>query len=502
MSEKRDNILERAIAVVSPAWAFRRAAWRLAMRSYDAGDSGRLNGNWTAVNAAAEVTDSAYRSTVRARARDLERNSDIMESLIRPFTRNVVGSGFRLQSYPRKAGGEIDEALADRIETLWKAWQKPYNCDVIGQQSFAEMCRMIVRRMLVDGGVLVVKNYTSGTQLLPFQLQVREVDDLDMSVGFRSGSGNNIVGGIELESGTNRPLAYYLKGASPDGFTTGEVTRIEANRVMFLYNKKRPSQVREMSQLASSISRVRDVNEYLEAVSVKERVAACMSAAITSQTPPSTIGRGPSAAAQSQDATSGRYGETLGPGQIYYLQPGEDVKSIVPPSYGSNVREFVSLQQRLAGAGQGLSFEATTRDMSEVNYSSARQARIEDQAEYDVMAQYLVDHLLDPVYQEFVISCVLAGKWDAPGFWSNTATYMDHTFMAPGLVWIDPLKEAKADLEAVNGNMDTLANRLARRGLDWQEVLKQRAREVEAEKGLGISQTPTPVKVHTEVNSA
>jgi len=119
-----------------------------------------------------------------------------------------------------------------------------------------------------------------------------------------------------------------------------------------------------------------------------------------------------------------------------------------------------------------------------------------------VMAQYLVDHLLDPVYQEFVISCVLAGKWDAPGFWSNTATYMDHTFMAPGLVWIDPLKEAKADKEAVNSNMDTLANRLARRGLDWQEVLKQRAREVETEKGLGISQTPTPVKVHTEVNSA
>ena len=50
--------------------------------------------------------------------------------------------------------------------------------------------------------------------------------------------------------------------------------------------------------------------------------------------------------------------------------------------------------------------------------------------------------------------------------------------------------------------MDTLANRLARRGLDWQEVLKQRAREVEAEKGLGSSQTPTPVKGHTEVNSA
>ena len=36
----------------------------------------------------------------------------------------------------------------------------------------------------------------------------------------------------------------------------------------------------------------------------------------------------------------------------------------------------------MIGAGQGLSYEATSRDMSETNYASARQGAIEDEMTY------------------------------------------------------------------------------------------------------------------------
>ena len=66
--------------------AYEREAWRQsleALRFYDAGSGGRLNANWRASITSAETADRSSRDTVRARARDLERNSDIAQAAIR-----------------------------------------------------------------------------------------------------------------------------------------------------------------------------------------------------------------------------------------------------------------------------------------------------------------------------------------------------------------------------------------------------------------------------------
>lgn len=167
--------LDNIIGWISPEWGARREVWRQYMnevRHYDAGDYSRLNSGWYASNQSAEVTDRYSRDTVRARARDLERNSDMMNSVVGPFVRNTVGSGYVLQSYMD------DQDTAREIERLWKLWCKKQNCDVTGTQSFNQMLRMAVRRKKVDGGILFVKRYTDAG-MVPFQLQIFEVDELD-----------------------------------------------------------------------------------------------------------------------------------------------------------------------------------------------------------------------------------------------------------------------------------------------------------------------------------
>ena len=70
-------------------------AWRATyneLRNYDAGNNSRLNAGWRAANYSAEMTDRTSRDTIRARARDLERNSDIANSLISAYKRNVIGA--------------------------------------------------------------------------------------------------------------------------------------------------------------------------------------------------------------------------------------------------------------------------------------------------------------------------------------------------------------------------------------------------------------------------
>jgi capsid protein len=127
------NFFDKFITAVSPRRGYEREAWRQALevlRGYDAAGWQRLNSGWHADNESAEITDRYDRDILRARARDLERNSDIAQSVIHAFKRNVVGKGFKLQA---KTG--VDE-LNDQLEALWRQWVKPQNCDVTGMQSF------------------------------------------------------------------------------------------------------------------------------------------------------------------------------------------------------------------------------------------------------------------------------------------------------------------------------------------------------------------------------
>jgi len=481
------NWLDKAIGFISPSWAYRRVAWRQALKGfYDSGDIDRLNSGWVSVNATAEQADRPQRDIIRARARDLERNSDIAEAIIGPFERNVVGTGIKVQAKVMKSDGTEDEKLNQKIEELWNEWCRAKNCDITGQQSFAEMQAMAIRRLLVDGGIIFVKTYTN-SGVVPFCLQAREVDELDTSINALPGIGSNrIIGGIELDQ-YNRPVAYWFKEYTPDGFWTGKSERIEAKRVIFLWKKTRPSQIREISCLAKTLPRVRDVNEFVEAVSVKERILACLSVFINKTAPTGTLGRG--ILGNKKDEKSGYQQRTIAPGMIYELQPGESVTAVTPSGQATSAKDFISTQQRLAGSGQGLSYEAVSRDMSQVNYSSARQGLLEDQRTYMMWQQFLIEHFCREVYTEFVISAVLSKQLDIPGFWQNKNQYLKHVWITPGWSWIDPLREVMANAKAIETGQDTLSRICAERGEDWRDVLKQRAAEIKLAQELGISIT-------------
>ena len=95
---KPANLVERAIAAISPKWACERAAYREYYRSYEAGEVNRFNDDWTPINADTENTDKIQRDLIKARARYLEGNSDIANAAIGGIVRNVVGTGIKPQA--------------------------------------------------------------------------------------------------------------------------------------------------------------------------------------------------------------------------------------------------------------------------------------------------------------------------------------------------------------------------------------------------------------------
>lgn len=470
--------LDNLIAVFSPKRAAERMAWRSAyneMRNYDAGNFGRLNAGWRVSNYSAEATDRTSRDWVRARARDLERNSDIMNSILGALKRNIIGGGFQIQAKTENA------ELNKELEKLWKRWCKARNCDVTGAQSLNQMLRMAVVRKKVDGGVLFVKRYTRDG-MLPFSLQMLEVDELDTMQTAPKANGNRVVGGIEYNS-YNRPVGYWIRQYEIDGYSISEPIYIKADDVIFYYTKKRPSQIREMSDMAHTLTRIRDANEFITAVSVKQRIEACLSVFIKKMYPVSGIGR--------QATVENKYsydGKTLTPGMIHEMNQGDDIEVVNPTGQSADATSFVKLMQRLIGAGQGLSYEATSRDMSETNYASARQGAIEDEMTYMEDKEQIIA-LLDEIYETFVISCVLAGQVSIKDFWEKKEDYLAHEWIQPPKKWIDPQKESGALKTAMNTGVKTYKQIAAENGTDWRSQIDDIVEVLEyaKEKGVDLS---------------
>lgn len=471
------NIFDSMVAAISPRRACEREAWRQQLeilRNYDAAGYGRLNAGWRVHNESAEITDRMSRDVVRARTRDLERNSDIAQSILYAYKRNVVGKGYTLRARTE------DETLNKQIERTWKQWCKARNCDVTGEQSFSEMLRMAVERKKVDGGILFLFRYTPGG-VVPFKLQAMEVDELDTSQTTPRNRGNRVVGGIEYNA-DRRPVGYWIRQYDLDGWQLTKPVYIDAKDVYFIKAKHRPSQLREISDMAPVVTRIRDTNEFITAVSVKERIAACLSVFIKRAIPSGGFGRG---GVRNESGGVDYEGKKLAPGMIQSLGAGDEIQVVDPKSTGSDATGFLKMQQGLIGAGQGLSYEAVSRDMSSATYSSARQNAIEDEETYAEDIE-LITVFMSEVYETFIISGYLAGLFNMPGFWDKKADYMEHSWVKSPKKWIDPAKESTANKTALQSGQKTFPDICAEQGKDWKDAVDETAEVLEYARGKGI----------------
>ena len=448
--------------------------WLGMSRHYDAASHGRPSSNWIAFNESGELTDRFARDTMRARARDLERNSDLCKSVLYAYKRNVIGRGYTLRAKTP------DNRLNKQLEALWKEWSRARNCDVTGEQSLNQILRMAVERKRVDGGLLFVWRYTR-EGVIPFQVQLFEVDELDINQTAPKHPGNRVVGGVEYNR-FRKPVGYWIRQYDLEGWQTLDPMYLPAKDVYFYKSKRRPSQLREISDLSPTINRVRDANEFITAVSVKERIAACLAIFIKRGVPAGGLGRG---VVRTEGGKVDYEGVSLSPGMIKEMGAGDDIEVVDPKSASTDAAGFLKLQQGLIAAGQGLSYEAVSRDMSQATYSSARQNAIEDEAAYMEEIEMVCD-LLTEMYGQFVLSAVLSGAVEIPDFWENKRAYLAHAWVRPPKKWIDPAKESNANKIALQSGQKTFQDICAEAGKDWQDAIDEYAEVMEYGRKAGI----------------
>lgn len=466
------NVLEKIVAFISPGTALKRMYAKQMLKYYEAGEMNRFTDSWRALNGDDENMAAPERDIIKARARYLERNSDIANSLISAFLRNVIGTGIK----PQARTGSKD--LDDKLEALWKKWATT-NCDITGQSTFYELQKMLLLRRFVDGEILVNKVYDNNAEI-PLKLQVIKTDLLDTSRF--NGNGKNVVrSGVEVTSYL-KPVAYWILQKTPDGFLTLDSKRVKAENMIHLFNKTSPEQIRGISELAPLIKRTKSIEDFLDAETMSAKIAACFSIFIK---------RNNGGYNQYAENDKNRI-EEIHPGMISYLNQGESIETANPSRSMTSARDVVNLQQRLMGAGAGLSYELVSRDFNNANFSAARQGLLEDQMTFKPIQKYMIEHFCNPIWSDFVEACVLKGLINIKDFFSNKEKYTNSAWIAPGWSWIDPEKEVNADIKAMQNGGKTLSQWCAERGDDWQSQLDQMAREKEYAEKLGLK-----LNIHT-----
>nr|WP_256367404.1 terminase gpA endonuclease subunit [Magnetospirillum sp. SS-4] len=99
----------------------------------------------------------------------------------------------------------------------------------------------------------------------------------------------------------------------------------------------------------------------------------------------------------------------------------------------------------------------------------------------------LVQQFCRPVWERFVRLAVLAGHLPAAGFDRDPSAFLACDWLPPKWDWVDPLKDARAEIEQIKAGLKSRGMSIAERGYDAEDVDAAIAADREREKRLGLT---------------
>ncbi len=467
---------------------------------------------WTPALESADTELFGERDTIAARAYDLERNNGIAGGAIRTLIDNIAGIGLRLSARPDYRALGRDKAWSDEwsatTEASWRTFANSRDFDAARNLNFNGQTVVMLRAALLAGDGLAVPQWLPDRPGAKWATCFQLVDPARLSspggqfgqIGMFGKSGSTR-DGVEVNS-HGEAVAYHIRKNHPgDVYALGagaeEYERIPARtahgrrRVIHLFEQTRPGQTRGKSILAGVMGAFKMLDHYqrieLQTVVVNSMIAAFI------ETPmkPEEIAELFGSTEKYMDSRNG-WNVKLEGASVIPLHPGDKLNSFTPTRPNSAYEAFVNAVLRYISTGLNMPYELLMKDFSKTNYSSARAALLEAWRYFNAQRSWLATYWAAPVYELWMEEAVARGEVEAPGFYENQAAYCAANWIGSGRGWVDPLKEANAGGERIRNNFSTLQQEAAEQGLDYRDVLEQRASEETFAKSLGLPGAAAP----------
>lgn len=396
-------------------------------------------------------------------ARDMDRNDAVVGQLVDRVVTNTVQEGIQLD--PDTGDKGLDEELWQR----WTAWgEDPEACDLAGEMCWHDFEELALRQMLVDGDVV----------FLPLRYGTLQPIEAHRIRTPRNTS-RNVVHGVLLDQHRRRVEYWITRDEVSPLRAVQKVSDVEryavrdedGHRQLFhVYNRKRFTQTRGVSAFApifDSLGMFEDVNF---AKMVQQQIVSCF--AIFRMRTPDYIGGGSQQHGERSTETladgSTRTIEGIAPGMEIDGQVGEKLEGFSPNVPNAEFFQHVKLILTLIGINLGCPLVLVLLDASETNFSGWRGAVDQARLGFRRNQGQMVKRLYRPCYEWKV------RQWlseDAP-MRAAAAKSKINVFRAkwnpPTWPYIEPLKDASADLLRVRNGLISPRRLHAERGREWE----------------------------------
>jgi lambda family phage portal protein len=448
---------------------------RIVRARYDAAVTNDDNRrHWAAADglSANSANSAEVRRILRNRARYEVSNNSYARGMVLTLAHDVVGTGPRLQMLT-----ESPEANR-RIEREFARWTTAIR--------LAEKLRTMRGARATDGESFAL--LTSNPKLpLDVQLDLRliEADQvttpdprLDVPVD-----------GIVFDA-TGNPVEYHVLKEHPGASTYRRAfafDRIPAESILHWYRVDRPGQARGIPDITPALPLFAQLRRFTLAVLAAAETAADFAGILYTDAPAS----GESDAAEPFEPIE------LEKRALVTMPGGWKMSQIQAEQPATTYAEFKHEILNEIARCLNMPFNVAAGNSSSYNYASGRL----DHQTYFKAIRVEQSHI-----EDLILDRLLAAWFDEaaliPGLLPadlGPIITLEHTWFWDGQEHVDPAKEANAQATRLANNTTTLANEYARQGKDWEDALRQRAKELALMSELGLSlpnaspAAPTPI---------
>lgn len=398
------------------------------------------------------------RETLIARARQVAANNSFACNGISCIQNAVVGSSPRIQITSKTLSSEE----LTEMEGDWNKWASEIR--------LGEKLRQMIFARVVDGEAFAQfclnNRLTNDVKLDLFLFDSMRVTNQEYVV-------NEFTDGIKCDNHGN-PLSYRILKRHPNENGNREYVDVKATQIAHLFKKKFPEQRRGVTELQPALDLFNLLDRYSRATVRAAETAACLALVFhTDQAEDFAFQDEPSSPQRPFAEMSWSQGQTV------TLPEGWNVSQVKAEQPVSSYSPYMSSLLNQIGAAIGVPKILLQASAEQANYSSARLDIQTFTSQCRIDREQLVQVVLQPLFR----------------FWlkeyaniKNKAYNVNVQFHFDQYVLIDPQKEADASQTLLENNLTTLSAEYAKRGIDWEEALKQRAREKELMKQLKLTE--------------
>lgn len=435
-------------------------------RRFAAARLDRLTAGWLTTSASINDELKGDLDALRMRAREMANNNAMGRRFIKLVARNVVGSqGVLLQARVTNPDGTPDTLANNAIEAAWHKWGKRGSAEISGRMSFTDLQRAIMQTVARDGEALVgiVRGAAAGNPE-GLALQLLDTTRLDTRKQQAPGKGQNaILMGVEIDAYT-RPVAYWLRESA----AAADSRRVPAADLIHVFVPENPEQARGIPWMHASMLSMHDLGEFTRSAMLNARRSADVLGYLVS---PDGTGTG---IADDTDA-QGLPVKLNAPGTYDVLPEGYDIRT-PEYAYPNTVFEpFTKAIKRDAAIGLDVAPHNLTGDMTDVNYSSARIAELEERDQWMSLQQWFIDALVEPVFGLWFTRAMTANAIIMPNGSplpvAKAEKFRAHEWQPRRWTWVDPMKDIEAARLAIKSGVASPQMIAAQNGVDIEDVL-------------------------------